>query len=321
MEKEYRYDVLCIGIALVDSIIKGFDPKPVSVSGYRAQSCSLNAGGEAVNESMAASKLGLKTAILCVLGSDMAADLVKGVLSKAGVDTSKVVTSEVFSTPVTTMFVNDDGTRKSVNCRPNTTSFRIKDINSKAVILGSLFRFPFDDPYMVLETVRLASGSGSIVLADTKIPNYKNLVLKDYKDSLPYLDYITPNEDEARYLTGMTDPAEAAQVFLDHGVRNVIIKLGKEGCLFRNAEREIRLPAIPVKAIDSTGAGDNFIAGFVSEILRGESTEDALKFANACGAICTTAVGAGTALRDRQQVLDLLGSNRSFGGESFSCGT
>lgn len=50
-----KYDVICVGMALVDSIIKGFDPEPVSASGYRAESASLNVGGEAVNEAMAAS--------------------------------------------------------------------------------------------------------------------------------------------------------------------------------------------------------------------------------------------------------------------------
>ena len=71
-------DIICIGMALVDSIIKGFDPRPVSASGYRAVSGSLNVGGEAVNEAMAAAKLGLKTGILCSLGEDDAGDMIIG---------------------------------------------------------------------------------------------------------------------------------------------------------------------------------------------------------------------------------------------------
>ena len=58
--------------------------------------------------------------------------------------------------------------------------------------------------------------------------------------------------------------------------------------------------------VDATGAGDNFMAGFVSELMRGSDERDALAFANACGAICATAVGTGTALRDRDQVLRML---------------
>ena len=97
-------------------------------------------------------------------------------------------------------------------------------------------------------------------------------------------------------------------MFLELGVRNVIIKLGAKGCYLKNAETALYLPAYAINAADATGAGDNFVAGFVSELLRGESPERALRFANACGAICTTAVGAGTALKSRAQVLAFMQS-------------
>ena len=61
--------------------------------------------------------------------------------------------------------------------------------------------------------------------------------------------------------------------------------------------------------MDATGAGDNFVAGFASELLRGSGDSEALRFANACGAICTTAVGAATALKSREQVLTFLENN------------
>ncbi|MBQ4437205.1 MAG: carbohydrate kinase family protein, partial [Clostridia bacterium] len=69
-----KYDLMCVGMALVDNIIRGFDPEPVSASGYRAQSANLSAGGEAVNTAVAAAKLGLKTGILCALGEDPAGE-------------------------------------------------------------------------------------------------------------------------------------------------------------------------------------------------------------------------------------------------------
>ena len=95
-----------------------------------------------------------------------------------------------------------------------------------------------------------------------------------------------------------------ADVFLNYGVKNVIIKMGSRGCLLKSAEGTCVLPGFRIQAADATGAGDNFAAGFVSEILRGKTKEEALRFANACGAICATAVGAATALKSRQQVLD-----------------
>ena len=177
------------------------------------------------------------------------------------------------------------------------------------MILGSLFRAPFDDPEIIGAVLRSARDAGALVFADTKLPNFRVLTLEDLKDSLPLIGWITPNEDEARYYTGKETPGEMAEVFLRYGIRNVIIKLGSKGCYFRNAETEIRLPALPVRAVDSTGAGDCFIAGFVCETLRGSTCGEALRFANACGAICTTAVGAGTALESRDQVLRFLSEN------------
>ena len=82
-----KHDIICIGMALVDSIIRGFDPEPVSASGFRAESCSLNVGGEAVNESLAAAKLGMKAGIICAIGKDAAGRLIEQELTKAGVDT------------------------------------------------------------------------------------------------------------------------------------------------------------------------------------------------------------------------------------------
>jgi sugar/nucleoside kinase (ribokinase family) len=307
-----KYDLICIGMALVDSIIRGFNPEPVSASGYVAESGSLNAGGEAVNEAIAAAKLGLKTGILCALGNDPAGEIVLDELRKNGVDTELIVRTD--ATPVTTMFVRADGSRKSITNQAHRFNFHPeKDpalfTDARAVMLGSLFRAPFDDPAIIHTVVSAAKQAGELVIADTKLPNFRFLTLEDIRESLPQIDYITPNEDEARYFTGKEEPEDMADVFLGCGVKGVIIKLGGRGCLLKNRDTVMRLPACPVRAVDATGAGDNFAAGFVSEILRGAGEKEALEFANACGAICTTAAGAGTALKSREQVLGFMREN------------
>ena len=304
-----KYDLICIGMALVDSIIRGFNPEPVSASGYVAESGSLNAGGEAVNEAIAAAKLGLKTGILCALGNDPAGEIVLNELRKNGVDTEPIIRTA--NTPVTTMFVRADGSRKSITNQAHRFNFHPEKepalfTDARALILGSLFRAPFDDPDIIHGVVSKAKEAGQLVLADTKLPNFRTLGLEDIRDSLKLIDIITPNEDEARYYTGKEDPEEMADVLLGYGVKHVIIKLGSKGCLLKNASACLYLPACKVNAVDATGAGDNFIAGFASELLRGAAPEDALAFANACGAICTTAVGAGTALKSRDQVLQII---------------
>ena len=306
------YDVMCVGMALVDNIIRGFDPEPVSASGYMAASIALSAGGEAVNTSIAAAKLGLRTGVLCALGNDPAGEMVLNALQKHGVDTRQVIRSA--ATPVTAMFVRQDGSRRSIVTPAHRTNFHPeKDpslfTGAKALILGSLFRTPFNDPDIIHTVLESAKAAGQLVIADTKIPNDRPLGLKDIAAALPLIDYITPNEDEARFLTGLEEPEAMADVFLSCGVKCIIIKLGGKGCLLKNGQETIRLPAFRVDAVDSTGAGDNFAAGFAAEILRGASHQEALSFANACGAICATAVGAGAALVDREQVESFLSAH------------
>ena len=333
-----------MGMALVDSIIKGFDPEPVSASGFCAQSGSLNVGGEAVNEAVSAARLGMKTGIVCALGEDGAADMILSQLQKDGVDTVGVLRSADHPTPVTTMFVNSDGTRKSITNASHKYNFH-PELHvpaftcSRALILGSLFRAPFNDPKIIYSVVSEAKKAGQIVVADTKLPNFVKLSLADIADSLPFVDFITPNEDEAKYYSGKTDPEDMADVFLSYGVKNVVIKLGAKGCFFKNAKTSFFLPAFPIEAADATGAGDCFVAGLTCEVLRILSEEageesfgrgtgagaelpsedatisldilesryrDILLFATACGAICTTKIGAITALRDRAQVIEFL---------------
>ena len=305
---DFTYDLICVGTALVDSIVRGFDPAPVSAAGYRAEGGSLNVGGEAVNGAMAGAKLGLRTRILCYLGADAAGGMVRAALEGAGVDTSAIVTETAHATPVSTLLVAADGTRKSITNAAHRYNFHPERrpaalASGRIVTLSSLFRAPFNDPDVVRDVVRAAKAGGSVVFADTKLPNFRALTLDDLRESLPLIDCIFPNEDEARYYTGETEPEAMADALLRYGVGAAVVKLGGAGCLYKDAHETIRLSAYPIDAVDATGAGDNFIAGFAAALLHGDTRREALRFANACGAICATAVGASAALQSRAQVL------------------
>ena len=157
-----KYDIVFIGTALIDSIIKGFDPDPVSASGFRAESGTLRVGGEAVNGAIAASKLGMKTAILCALGNDPAGDIIASELTKYGVDTGGIIRSDDHPTPVTTMFVRDDGNRRSITNKAhsyNNHPEQYKELlsDTKAIVLGSLLRAPFDDPGVIRSVAETAA--------------------------------------------------------------------------------------------------------------------------------------------------------------------
>ena len=79
--------------------------------------------------------------------------------------------------------------------------------------IGSLFRAPFNDPDVVRAVISAAHAEGVTVFADTKLPNFRKLTLDDIADSLSMVDYITPNEDEARFFTGEDEPESVCSSF------------------------------------------------------------------------------------------------------------
>ena len=162
----------------------------------------------------------------------------------------------------------------------------------RIVSLASLFRAPLDRAEVIRALVTAAKEAGAIVSADTKLPTFREVPVGALADVWPMVDYIFPNEREAAYYTGETDYAKMAEAFRRLGVRNVVIKAGAEGCYVSGQEGAFHLPALPVEVVDSTGAGDNFVAGFLSGVLRGESLRACAERGRARAAECISRMGA-----------------------------
>jgi ribokinase len=123
-----------------------------------------------------------------------------------------------------------------------------------------------------------------------------------------HIDYLTPNENELSLLTerrveNETELEDAARDLLNKGVGCIISKAGKKGAyVVQNAQPMIHVPGFQVKAVDTTGAGDSFNAGLAVSLSRGNGLMENVKFANAVGALSTTAKGAQNAMPDDDQV-------------------
>jgi ribokinase len=116
-----------------------------------------------------------------------------------------------------------------------------------------------------------------------------------------------PNETEAAALTGipvndLQSAEEAAMKLLERGPQAVIITLGREGAFLATKEKKQFFPAFPIKAVDTTGAGDAFIGGFASALVESKSLEEALRMASANGALAATKPGAQTSLPNHQEL-------------------
>ncbi len=102
---------------------------------------------------------------------------------------------------------------------------------------------------------------------------------------------VLPSGSEAELLTAVNGPEAACRALLKLGPEVVALKRGAAGCTIFTKERELDVPAFPVEAVDPTGAGDCFDAGFVAGLAEGLSLEETGRLANACGALGATRKG------------------------------
>lgn len=142
------------------------------------------------------------------------------------------------------------------------------------------------------EAIAIARRLGNSVSLDPSsvgpLEIYRDVVLAE----LDSVDLLLANAAEAAVLTGQDD-ADLALRILSGRVPTVVIKLGPRGAIATDGHDRVHLPAVPVEAIDSTGAGDAFAAGFLPAWLSGARVDDALQAGLALGARAVSRVGAG----------------------------
>lgn len=308
-------EVLCIGFCCVDVLIRGLGEIDRSREGIPAEKITMWIGGDAMNEAYVLKHLGNRVKLLTGLADDGAAKFIRAVLDEAGIDHSLSYQMQDSDTTIACPVVFQDAERSIINAGlSDSLRFMIDPATmpkARVVSLASLFMPPLDKPQQVLEVARQAKANGSIVCADMMwTEGVSNL--ETFREVWQYIDYFFPNEDEAAKLTGKDDPEEMAKTLLDYGVGCVVIKVGKQGCLATNRKGAILVPPYLVKAKDTTGAGDNFAAGFITGLMDGQDLKNCCRYANAAASIAIQFDGASTGIRSRAQLDSVLKS----GGEN-----
>jgi Sugar kinases, ribokinase family len=301
-------DVACIGVVLMDLPLGPLDEQIFREETTMVDQIALTTGGDAFNEAIILARLGKRPALMGQVGDDLLGEIIEKRCDEEGVEHSRLQLSKEAKTRINVVIVGKDGQRHFIKTlTPGSGSFHPEDMDfdfikkARAVSLASLFCSKLKDSKTVLQVLKTAKDNKLITFADM-VPMAAGESLEDISGALQYLDYFLPNLEEAEMLTGLENWDEMADSLLSYGVKNVVIKLGKEGCLIKNREERFLIPAFPARAIDTTGAGDNFAAGFISAVLDGSELKDCGVFANAVAAASTECVGAVGGVVDRRQI-------------------
>lgn len=290
-----------IGAAIVDVMVSPASERVFQTGSTPAEQIVMTYGGDALNEATVLHRLGVPVRLETVLGDDDAGDAVRRRMERVGLDQSAVRTREDLATSVNVVLVKENGERSFLTC-PTASQRRLRpeDItlpfpeDVDILCLASIFVFPLLKTKELETIFRQAKAQGITVCADmTKRKN--NETVADMAPALRYVDYLFPNEEEAMLLTGTQDAHGAARALLEAGVGTVVVKCGGRGCLVMTREREFTLPAVAgVNCVDTTGAGDSFVGGFLWGLANDLPLEECAAQANLCGARAVEKVGATT---------------------------
>lgn len=309
-----KYDALCVGMALVNFPVFPVGPDLFEKDVYPVQKIQTLPGGDAANQAIVLSKLGNRVALISKYGEDTFGQSLLSMLREMGegIDTTGMRSTNQEATCVCAIMVEPDGQRHFCTHRGALNTFDKADIDlglvrdARLVSIGGLMTLPAFDGEGSETLLRHAKEAGAITVADTK-KDLWGIGLAGIRGTLRYTDYFFPSILEAQEVSGKDNVEEMARVFLDAGAGKVGIKLGGDGCYFTDGVTGKFLPAVPARVVDTTGAGDNFMAGFITGILSGRSEEESCILGMKCGALCIGEMGPCTAVKSLEQVLQYEG--------------
>jgi sugar/nucleoside kinase (ribokinase family) len=276
----------------------------------RAGQFSETPGGGVATTSMVAAGLGTSTSAITRVGKDALRREPWSRVQKAGVDTSASEIHARASTAVT-VCVAHRRERMMITWDPiNRNLERLIERPAAQAVLRRARHLhlacALDKPRRWLPILdRLRERSISIS-ADIGW-NPALFRSKDFRALLRRLDFIFPNEIEACGLTGQARLSQAARA-LSRWTKWPVVKLGRRGSILAVEGKILRAPALPVRVVDATGAGDAFNGGFLHGYLRGWNWMDCLRAGNVCGALATRGPGGSADLPGASRIARLMRS-------------
>lgn len=279
----------------------------------------LSNGGKGANQAVAALRAGADVRFLAKLGRDPFGDRICRDLTAAGLPADGLLRDESAPTGVALIVVDRHG-RNQIAVAPGSNRLLLPvDVEQHEPFLaqGTVLLVQLEIPIVTVErALRFAKAHGMTTILNPAPAS----PLSD--DLLRHVDLLTPNETEAEVLTGMVvsdlpGAVAAAKALLARGPHVVIVTLGSRGALLCTASGVRHLPAFPVEAVDTTAAGDAFNGALATAIAgksladalyagRFQLLEDAVRFANAAGALTTTRRGAQESLPAKADIERLL---------------
>lgn len=265
----------------------GVDALPEPDGEARITSQRRSGGGSAANVSAALARLDVSTGLVGSVGSDEHGLLVRRELANNGVDCTHVLEIAGVETTTKYLIVDERGEVMVLGNEGANETIAPDDIDPEYVQAADHLHLTSQRPDTAAELARIATEADVSVSFDPG----RRLGERDFSRALAYSDVVFLNDREAATILDRDLEHPSSEL---HG-RVVVIKHGRNGARVDTTKGVYTHPGFGVESVDSTGAGDAFAAGFITTLLDSADYEQALEYANACGALTSMASGARTA--------------------------
>lgn len=251
-------------------------------------------GGKGANQAVAAARLGAAVTFVARVGTDMFGDQAIAGYQRDGIDTTAIVRDPETPSGIAMIVVDAAGENAIVVASGANMKVTPDDVDraERAIAEADFLVLQLEVPYETVQhAVELAVCHDTPIILNPAPAHPLDDTL------LQQIDYLTPNETEARILTGIdvmddTSADRAARMLLDRGVRIVILTLGARGAWLATNGGGRLIPAPRVQAVDTTAAGDAFNGGLAIALAQRNDLDEAVRFANHVGALAVTRLGA-----------------------------
>jgi ribokinase len=265
-------------------------------------------GGKGANQAIAASRAGASVTMVGRLGNDLFGDQFLEKFSEEGIKTDFVIQDTENGTGVGMPLIDASGDNSIVIIPQANMALTVENIDKAESVIA-------DSDVLVLQCeVPMEANKRAAEIAnknDTLVILNPAPACEIPDAILSLMDLLTPNETETEILTGMPTHSneqaiEAAHNLLSKGIETVILTLGSRGSFLLTEKMGKRIPAYSVDVIDTTAAGDAYSGALAASLAQGTHIEEAVKIANAAGALAATKLGAEPSLPTKKAIDQLL---------------
>ena len=289
--------IICIGLIVSDIIVWPVKKDILDRDSSFIDTLTFETGGDAFNVAVNMAVLGEKVELVGRVGADtFGYDLIDRA-RKLNIGTDNIILDPEKKTSMSIVLVEPDGERHFLYYGDTNNGLTPADVKTDLfqkgdiVHLGSALALPGLDGQGTAKLFREAKAKGCITSMD--VTNDKSgKWLENVQEALAYTDIFLPSDYEARQIAGTDNLGEMKDFFRRYGIRILVIKMGKKGCYVTDFKTEIMLAPLSDQVIDTTGAGDAFVSGFLKGIARGYTMMQCAVLGNYIAAACITEIGA-----------------------------